>query len=233
MIVITGERDFGTTTAIYRRYTARSPAANGAAVDGARSSATGTASAATDYIWCTRSATICTTPCGTGEQITACLRLPEVAEAVDRTETAVRQLGSRARRHVRLRNRRFEPDRRQVHQITERFLAACLDGDGEALMAVPAPDVTMWADGNGHAETPRVPLHGAAAIAEYLASTAGRYPAGLVVRMHKQVELGELGGEGGLVRRSRTSQGSQGDPQKRRWPIFAARCSSCRPGVPP
>ncbi|MGW3196439.1 RNA polymerase sigma factor SigJ [Streptomyces sp. NPDC001118] len=113
---------------------------------------------------------------------------PEVAEAVDRTEQAVRQLGSRARRHVRLRNRRFEPDRRQAREITERFLAACLDGDVEALMAVLAPDVTMWADGNGQAETPRVPLHGAATIAEYFASTAGRYPAGLAVRMDERYD---------------------------------------------
>ncbi|MBO7940921.1 MULTISPECIES: RNA polymerase sigma factor SigJ [Streptomyces] len=113
---------------------------------------------------------------------------PEVAEAVDRTEQAVRQLGSRARRHVRLRRRRFEPDRRQAREITERFLAACLSGDVEALMAVLAPDVTMWADGNGHAETPRVPLHGAAAIADYFASTAGRYPQGLVVRLHEQYD---------------------------------------------
>ncbi|WP_055523822.1 RNA polymerase sigma factor SigJ [Streptomyces graminilatus] len=111
---------------------------------------------------------------------------PEVAEAVDRTEPAVRQLGSRARRHVRLRQRRFEPDRRQAREITERFLAACLDGDMESLMAVLAPDVTMWADGNGHAETPRVPLHGAAAIAEYFVSTAGRYPAELTVLMRQQ-----------------------------------------------
>ncbi|SMF50702.1 RNA polymerase sigma factor SigJ [Streptomyces sp. Amel2xC10] len=113
---------------------------------------------------------------------------PEVAEAVDRSEQAVRQLGSRARRHVRLRRRRFEPDRRQAREITERFLAACLSGDVEALMAVLAPDVTMWADGNGHAETPRVPLHGAAAIAAYFASTAGRYPEGLVVRLHEQYD---------------------------------------------
>ncbi|WAL99475.1 RNA polymerase sigma factor SigJ [Streptomyces sp. Je 1-369] len=111
---------------------------------------------------------------------------PEVARAIDRTEQAVRQLGSRARRRVRLKDRRFESDRRRVREITERFVAACLDGDVEALMTVLAPDVTMWADGNGHAETPRVPLHGATGVAEYFASTAGRYPPGLVVRMDVQ-----------------------------------------------
>ncbi|MET8685383.1 RNA polymerase sigma factor SigJ [Streptomyces sp. NPDC004732] len=111
---------------------------------------------------------------------------PEVAEAVDRSEQAVRQLGSRARRRVRLRDRRFESDSRRVREITERFVAACLDGDMESLMTVLAPDVTMWADGNGHAETPRVPLHGATGVAEYFASTAGTYPAGLVVRMDVQ-----------------------------------------------
>ncbi|MEU6820910.1 RNA polymerase sigma factor SigJ [Streptomyces atriruber] len=111
---------------------------------------------------------------------------PEVAEAVDRSEQAVRQLGSRARRRVRLRDRRFESDRRRVREITESFVAACLDGDMETLMTVLAPDVTMWADGNGRAETPRVPLHGATVVAEYFASIAGSYPAGLVVRMDVQ-----------------------------------------------
>ncbi|WP_306333104.1 RNA polymerase sigma factor SigJ [Streptomyces sp. KL118A] len=111
---------------------------------------------------------------------------PEVAEAVDRSEQAVRQLGSRARRRVRLRDRRFASDRRRVREITESFVTACLDGDMETLMTVLAPDVTMWADGNGRAETPRVPLHGAIGVAEYFASTAGSYPAGLVVRMDVQ-----------------------------------------------
>ncbi|MFW6692206.1 RNA polymerase sigma factor SigJ [Streptomyces sp. MAR4 CNX-425] len=113
---------------------------------------------------------------------------PEVAAAVDRSETAARQLGSRARRHVRLGRRRFEPDRRQVREITERFLAACFNGDVASLMAVLAPDVTMWADGNGRAETPRAPLHGAAAIAEYFASVAGSYPAGITVRLREQYD---------------------------------------------
>ena len=35
---------------------------------------------------------------------------------------------------------------------------------------------------------PRVPLYGAAAITEHLASTAGRYPAGLAVHMHEQYD---------------------------------------------
>ncbi|MDG9711397.1 sigma factor [Streptomyces sp. DH10] len=37
-------------------------------------------------------------------------------------------------------------------------------------------------------ETPCVPLHSAAATTEYFASTAGRYPAGLEVRMHEQYD---------------------------------------------
>lgn len=147
---------------------------------------------------------------------------PEVGKAVDRTETAVRQLGSQARRHVRLRNRRFGPDRRQAREITERFLAACLDGDVEALMAVLTPDVTMWADGNGHAEPPRVPLHGAAAIAEYFASTAGHYPAGLVVRMHEH----RPSHTGRRVRR-----GHRGRRRGRRTPPHHGRRRRAQPGA--
>lgn len=112
----------------------------------------------------------------------------EVSEAVDRSPGAVRQLGSRARRNVRAGRRRFQPDRSQAREVTRRFVASCLNGDMAGLMEVLAPDVTLWADGNGRAETPRVPLHGAPTVADYFVSVAGGYPPGLAVRMLDQYD---------------------------------------------
>ncbi|MBP2327147.1 RNA polymerase sigma-70 factor (ECF subfamily) [Kibdelosporangium banguiense] len=104
---------------------------------------------------------------------------PEVAQAIDRSEAAVRQLGRRARANVRGRPR-FTADSMQTRQITERFLAACLGGDLGGLMELLAPDVTMYVDSNGRSEGgPLQPVYGAQAIAGYFASVAGRFPAGI------------------------------------------------------
>jgi len=104
---------------------------------------------------------------------------PEVAAVIDRSEAAVRQLGSRARGNVRGRPR-FAANGKQIRQVTERFLAACLGGDLGGLMELLAPDVTMWVDSNGRSEGgPREPVSGALPIAEYFASVAGRFPEGM------------------------------------------------------
>jgi RNA polymerase sigma factor (sigma-70 family) len=118
---------------------------------------------------------------------------PEVALAIDRSEAAVRQLGSRARANVRGRPR-FAAGDQQTRQVTERFLAACLGGDLGELMELLAPEVTMRVDSNGRSEGgPLQPVYGARAIAEYFASVAGRFPSG--IRPH-YVELN--GSDSGL-----------------------------------
>ena len=73
----------------------------------------------------------------------------EIAEAVERSEPAVRQAGHRAREHVRARRPRFESDRIKKREATERFFAATTGGDINALMELLAPDVTLWTDGGG------------------------------------------------------------------------------------
>lgn len=106
----------------------------------------------------------------------------EVAPLLDRSESAVRQLGKRARDNVRG-VPRFPVDREQSRRVTERFLAACVGGDLDGLLAVLAPDVTLWVDSNGRSEGgPLEPLRGAAAIAGYLHSLAGRFPRNLTAR---------------------------------------------------
>lgn len=107
---------------------------------------------------------------------------PEVARAVGKSEAAVRQLGSRANAHLRQRRPRFQPSRQERRQATERFLDACLGGDLSELMSVLAPNVTLWIDAQGTSEGARDPLHTSTVIAQYLASIAGRYPAGLSAR---------------------------------------------------
>jgi RNA polymerase sigma-70 factor (ECF subfamily) len=76
---------------------------------------------------------------------------PEIAEIVDRTPAAVRQLAHRAREHVQARRPRYTADPLVQLAVTQRFIDAVVGGDLNALMEVLAPDVTLWADGGGKA----------------------------------------------------------------------------------
>ncbi|MET7399764.1 RNA polymerase sigma factor SigJ [Dactylosporangium sp. NPDC005572] len=105
----------------------------------------------------------------------------EIGDILGRSAAAVRQVAHRARGHVHARRPRFEPDPRVQQEATERFLAAALGGDLDALMQILAPDVTLWGDGAGHAGGVR-PLQGRDKVAKLLAALAGRSGEGLDVR---------------------------------------------------
>jgi len=98
----------------------------------------------------------------------------EIAAAIGRSDTAVRQLMHRAREHVQARRPRFEVDRVQQREVTERFLAAAAGGDIDELMLVLAPDVTLVSDGGGKAKAPRRPITGASKVARFLLAIVGR-----------------------------------------------------------
>jgi RNA polymerase sigma factor (sigma-70 family) len=94
------------------------------------------------------------------------LPFEEIAPIVDRSETAARQLASRARRRVQGK----EPPRADIgkqRQIVEAFLAASRAGDFEALLTMLDPDVVFRPDaaamqiGNNVIE-----LRGAQAVAQ-------------------------------------------------------------------
>ena len=74
---------------------------------------------------------------------------PDVADAVGLTPAACRQALHRAREHVTLPERRTEADHAQAARVAERFLAAGLSGDVDALLATLAPDVVLTSDGGG------------------------------------------------------------------------------------
>lgn len=84
----------------------------------------------------------------------------------------MRQLARRARDHVRQGTARYEADLPTRRRVTERFLAATLDGDLDALMRVLAPGVVLVADGGGRAPAPRRPLRGAEEVARFLFAVA-------------------------------------------------------------
>ena len=100
------------------------------------------------------------------------LRYAEIADILGRKEEAVRQLGRRARDHVREHRSRFDTDESEQRRVTERFLEATSTGDLEALVAVLSPEVTLVADGGGRALAPRRPIRGADKVARFLLAVA-------------------------------------------------------------
>ncbi|MET9860292.1 RNA polymerase sigma factor SigJ [Streptomyces smyrnaeus] len=96
----------------------------------------------------------------------------EIARTLERTESAVRQLAGRARRHVAERKPRFEVDPGLRRDLTERFLKAALEGDLQGLVSVLAPDVRLVSDSGGGAKAPRRVILGADKVGRFLAAVA-------------------------------------------------------------
>jgi RNA polymerase sigma factor (sigma-70 family) len=110
----------------------------------------------------------------------------EIAAMLDRSPATVRQIAHRAREHVRARRPRYATDPGRRREVTERFLSAAIGGDLEALLAVLAPDVTLWTDGGGKGPaTSLQPVHGRDAVARIFVAVASTPPAGLAIRYRR------------------------------------------------
>ncbi|MEG8039369.1 sigma-70 family RNA polymerase sigma factor [Sphingomonas sp. LR60] len=75
--------------------------------------------------------------------------LPEVARTLDRAPATVRQLASRARRHVTEARARYPVNAKEAARITSAFFTAARDGDARALSDLLAEDVAIHSDGGG------------------------------------------------------------------------------------
>ncbi|AVV44719.1 RNA polymerase subunit sigma-24 [Streptomyces sp. P3] len=93
----------------------------------------------------------------------------EIAGAVGKSATAVRQIARRAREHVAARRPRVQVSRSEQQAVVERFLASLRTGRLQELMEVMAPDVVLIADGGGLAAAALAPIHGVEQVAKVLA----------------------------------------------------------------
>src|SRR5262249_14467969 len=71
----------------------------------------------------------------------------QIATIVGKSEDNVRQLATRARRHVKQRRPRFRTTRAQRDELARRFFAATQQGDLTGLEALLAHDVALTGDG--------------------------------------------------------------------------------------
>jgi RNA polymerase sigma-70 factor (TIGR02957 family) len=90
---------------------------------------------------------------------------PEIAAIVGKSEDNVRQLATRARRHVEQRRPRFQTTREQRDELAQRFFAAVEHGDLAGLEALLAHDVEATADGGGKVPALARPLRGRSRVA--------------------------------------------------------------------
>ncbi|WP_396657068.1 RNA polymerase sigma-70 factor [Microbacterium sp.] len=93
----------------------------------------------------------------------------EIADAVGKTPSAVRQIAHRAKSHVAARRPRVHVVRSEHEEAVGRLVAAMNTGDLQGLMDVLAPDVVAIADGGGKVRGAALrPIVGAQRLARYL-----------------------------------------------------------------
>ena len=100
---------------------------------------------------------------------------PEIAPIVGKSEDNVRQLASRARRHVRERRPRFETTREKKDELARQFFSAAERGDLSGLEALLAHDVVLTGDGGGKVPTLARSQHGRDRVAHLLVHGARRF----------------------------------------------------------
>ena len=93
---------------------------------------------------------------------------PEIAVIVGKSEDNVRQLASRARRHVKQRRPRFQTTREQRDELARRFFAAVENGDLAGLESLLAHEVELTGDGGGKVPTLARSLRGRNGVARTL-----------------------------------------------------------------
>jgi RNA polymerase sigma-70 factor (ECF subfamily) len=118
---------------------------------------------------------------------------PEIAGIVGKSEANVRQLATRARRHVDDGRPRFRTTREERDELAGRFFAAARQGDLAGLEALLAADVELTGDGGGKVPALTTPLRGRTRVARMLAESVITRLPGVSVRL---VEVN--GGPGAL-----------------------------------
>jgi RNA polymerase sigma-70 factor (ECF subfamily) len=92
----------------------------------------------------------------------------EIAEAVDKSPAAVRQIGHRARAHVAARRPREVVSPAETRGALEAFRRAIETGDLQRLLDMIAPDVVLLTDGGGVVQAALSPVVGADRVAHVL-----------------------------------------------------------------
>jgi RNA polymerase sigma-70 factor (TIGR02957 family) len=119
----------------------------------------------------------------------------QIAQIIGKSQDNVRQLATRARRHLQQRRPRFQTTREQRDELARRFLQAVEQGDLSGLEALLAHDVELTGDGGGKVPALARTLRGRSRVARMLIDWA-RLGARAPGRSLRPVEVN--GGPGAL-----------------------------------
>jgi len=101
----------------------------------------------------------------------------DIARIVGKSETASRQIVSRARVRVRADKPRFEADAKEREKLIRKFSAASTAGDEKALLALFSDEIAMMSDGGGKVTAARKVIRGKAKLAHALRMFGAKYGA--------------------------------------------------------
>ena len=106
----------------------------------------------------------------------------QIAEILHLTETNVRQLITRARKHISS-NRRAPASAAEQKRLLTAFIDAAQEGNVVALERLFAPDVASYADGGGILKAARTPIRGRSVVAKFISKVAPPFWAGLTLKV--------------------------------------------------
>jgi RNA polymerase sigma-70 factor (ECF subfamily) len=116
----------------------------------------------------------------------------ELATILGRSETGVRQVAHRARKHVEERKPRFESTPSSRRAVVQKFIAASSNGDLLGLLAVLSPEVELVSDGGGLVRAPLKTLFGVENVSRFLMAVGQGIESG-------DIHLTELNGTPALL----------------------------------
>jgi RNA polymerase sigma-70 factor (ECF subfamily) len=102
----------------------------------------------------------------------------QIAEIVQSTEVAARQLVSRGRKRLAA-ERRTPVAAPEQRRLLTAFMAAARAGDMSTLEQLFAADVVSYADGGGVVRASRIPVRGAKTVAKYIRAFVDRFWVGV------------------------------------------------------
>src|SRR5262245_14274354 len=97
-----------------------------------------------------------------------------IADTLERSEAACRQLAARARQHVRVERPRFAASDETREKILGAFRSVLVTGDLTEFARVLADDAVLYADGGGKKPAAPSPIHGRDNIVEFFAMIVAR-----------------------------------------------------------
>jgi RNA polymerase sigma factor (sigma-70 family) len=123
----------------------------------------------------------------------------QIARIIGKSEDNVRQLATRARRHVEQRRPRFQTTREQSEELARRFFLAAEQGDLAGLEALLAHDVVLTGDGGGKAPALARSLRGHSRVARTLIDYWARWTKLGTRTPQLQLRPAEINGSPGVL----------------------------------